>query len=300
MDNKLEIQRATEEKHSKRFIDSKIREELLEDPEFKAVLTVGEMAIQQHIDNPNHHQSVKDRLSLFSIKPSDAVLAVFIVLFKQCQPVITLANAVGIVVTRLGLNKESWGFTTASEILAALEQCGVYEIHTGSAGEQVMLEMYFGLSPQTTKYIQDTMYLPPSLIEPDKLTNAFDWDSLTSKSSMVLGQDNHCEHLALDSLNKFNNVKLTLNKSLLTQLNEPVPEFTNKEHHDEWHRFTRQSYDVYKYIIQEGNEFYLYNKYDKRGRTYSQGYHINTQGTSFKKAMIEFADKEIIQLEESL
>jgi DNA-directed RNA polymerase len=38
------------------------------------------------------------------------------------------------------------------------------------------------------------------------------------------------------------------------------------------------------------------HKYDKRGRTYSQGYHIQPQGSDWNKAVIEFADKEIVAI----
>ena len=43
-----------------------------------------------------------------------------------------------------------------------------------------------------------------------------------------------------------------------------------------------------------GNKFYFTHKVDKRGRLYCQGYHINYQSASYKKAMIELANKEII------
>jgi len=36
----------------------------------------------------------------------------------------------------------------------------------------------------------------------------------------------------------------------------------------------------------------LTHKYDKRGRCYSQGYHVNPQGNDWNKAVIEFAEKE--------
>jgi DNA-directed RNA polymerase len=42
------------------------------------------------------------------------------------------------------------------------------------------------------------------------------------------------------------------------------------------------------------DRFYLTNKYDKRGRTYSQGYHVNPQGADWNKGVIELADKELI------
>jgi DNA-directed RNA polymerase len=41
-----------------------------------------------------------------------------------------------------------------------------------------------------------------------------------------------------------------------------------------------------------GNRFWLTHKYDKRGRTYCQGYHVSYQGNDYNKACIEFADGE--------
>jgi len=37
------------------------------------------------------------------------------------------------------------------------------------------------------------------------------------------------------------------------------------------------------------------HRYDKRGRVYCMGYHVNYQGTPWNKAVIELADKEMIQ-----
>jgi DNA-directed RNA polymerase len=47
-------------------------------------------------------------------------------------------------------------------------------------------------------------------------------------------------------------------------------------------------------MVQCGNHFYLTHKVDKRGRIYACGYHINTQGTAFKKAQLELVNEEIV------
>ncbi len=46
-------------------------------------------------------------------------------------------------------------------------------------------------------------------------------------------------------------------------------------------------------VVQEGNEFYLTHRYDKRGRTYAQGHFINPQGTEYNKAVLEFSNEEV-------
>jgi hypothetical protein len=59
--------------------------------------------------------------------------------------------------------------------------------------------------------------------------------------------------------------------------------------------FAEQSQAVYDLIIDAGNEFYLNQKVDKRGRVYAQGYHVSTAGSSYKKASIELAHEEFVE-----
>ena len=58
-------------------------------------------------------------------------------------------------------------------------------------------------------------------------------------------------------------------------------------------KYDRTAKDVIGLLQQEGSEFYLTHKYDKRGRTYCQGYHVTYQGAPWNKAVIEFADQEV-------
>ena len=46
-------------------------------------------------------------------------------------------------------------------------------------------------------------------------------------------------------------------------------------------------------LTEESDTFYLPHKYDKRGRTYCQGYHVSYQGAAWNKAVIEFANEEV-------
>ena len=60
----------------------------------------------------------------------------------------------------------------------------------------------------------------------------------------------------------------------------------------------RESMKVFAMLINEGNRFYLTHKYDKRGRTYCQGYHVSYQGNTYRKAILQLADKELVPVEE--
>ena len=65
----------------------------------------------------------------------------------------------------------------------------------------------------------------------------------------------------------------------------------SKEYFEE--HFKEQSAFFFKLMKHHGNSLYITNKVDKRGRIYSQGFHINPQGDSYHKAMINLKHREI-------
>ena len=75
----------------------------------------------------------------------------------------------------------------------------------------------------------------------------------------------------------------------------PNFEIVTPEQREQWEAFKYASHRVWMLMYNQGNRFYLTNKVDKRGRLYSVGYHINTQGNQFQKAMVELADEEIVE-----
>jgi DNA-directed RNA polymerase len=89
-----------------------------------------------------------------------------------------------------------------------------------------------------------------------------------------------------------------LNLKFLSKVNDapsvPIADMT-PEQHAQWDTFNRKSYTFYDLMHQLGNQFYLTHKVDKRGRIYASAYYINTQGTSFKKAMLDLATTEVVQ-----
>jgi DNA-directed RNA polymerase len=93
-----------------------------------------------------------------------------------------------------------------------------------------------------------------------------------------------------------NRVALKLNIDFISKVEEePTFELDSQDKIDQWKRFKKQSFGFYTLMADQGNQFYLNHKVDKRGRAYAYGYHITTQGTAFKKAMLEFANEEIVE-----
>ena len=76
---------------------------------------------------------------------------------------------------------------------------------------------------------------------------------------------------------------------------EPTHALDTIEKTQQWGVFKSQSTGIYQMLHDQGNEFYLANKVDKRGRMYAHGYHVTTQGSPFKKAMVELAHKERVE-----
>lgn len=144
----------------------------------------------------------------------------------------------------------------------------------------------------------------PMVIEPRKITNNRETGYLENYGSVILKNNHHDDDICLDHLNRVNKIKFVINddtanmiKNSWRNLDKPKTGESIQEWKDRIHQFNRYDFysrDVIKLILKEGNTFWLTHKYDKRGRTYCQGYHINYQGTAWNKAVVEFADKEVI------
>ena len=145
----------------------------------------------------------------------------------------------------------------------------------------------------------------PMIVEPRELKTNNDTGYFTSRNSVILKNNHHDKDVCLDHLNHMNRVKLTLNNEVASfienswrNLDKPKPGEDRKDFDKRkkaFEKYDRTARDVMAHLEIAGGEFYLTHKYDKRGRVYCQGYHINYQGNTWNKAVIEFANKEIVQ-----
>lgn len=111
------------------------------------------------------------------------------------------------------------------------------------------------------------------------------------------------EDVCLDHINRCNSVALTINMEVVAseQGNMIVPKRKPGEDFEEFRKRRKQaetfytnSLEVMKSMVSLGNLFWLTHKYDRRGRTYAVGYHINSQGTDYNKAVLELDHKEYL------
>ena len=165
--------------------------------------------------------------------------------------------------------------------------------------------------------LANVMYALPMVVEPvkvrDHVNNRGSGYLLTPHDSLILNGKWYEGSICREYLDTVNSVKLSLNQDVISLfqhkldkesiinnviLNNAVngtntnPDYAIKQAEDNWNLLLKQTEISTKLL--EGKIFYLTHKYDTRGRCYAQGYHINTQGDSYCKAMIELANKEEI------
>lgn len=242
----------------------------------------------------------------------DIIMDVLAVVLPLEKPML-FTSVVGQLVGTLGYTSKLEGTKTIAEILAVLCETDLFDIGRNNSGS-LTIKSCFVMDEKLKAFIAQTQYLPPMICAPRIVKKNWDSGYLTRKESLILKDNHHDQNICLDSINKFNQVELSLDLNLLKTYNEPPTDFDTKEKREEWQalhpgecwqtelqeriaawdRMVRDSYRVYLDLAKQGNKFWLTHKVDKRGRTYAQGYHVSTQGSAFKKAIVNLNKKELI------
>ena len=204
--------------------------------------------------------------------------------------------------TLVGLTRQY--FKTAQE---AADQIGKL-ISLGLVGWDDNLRILitqFTIPADLQAEIDKFQYPLPMVVEPRKLKTNSDTGYLVSGShgSVILKNNHHDDDVCLDHLNRLNQIKLQINEQTAVMVNnkwknldKPKDGETREEFQKRvraFEKYNKHAIEVMALVVQEGNEFYLTHRYDKRGRTYAQGHFINPQGTEYNKAVIEFVNQEV-------
>ena len=291
----IELQRQIEERYNRKLIDEKVREWIANDANVQEGVDEGVLLLQAFL-NKEYYQAKDARIMpLKSMNLREIVTEVFIgVAFIRGEELFTSVNAQ--LAGRLGFDDKPAAIATMAEILAVLCETNVFEIFKTHKMGSLYLHHNYDLPEELVEFIANCEYLPPMVSAPLELTGNYSSGYFTHSDSLVLGSGNHHSgDLCLDVLNKINSVACSLDLDFLSQVEEEPknkPEDINQL--TNWNNFKAQSHEMYKLMERCGNKFYFTHKVDKRGRLYCQGYQINYQGAAYKKAMIELANKEII------
>ena len=185
---------------------------------------------------------------------------------------------------------------TIGEFLSFASDIDLCDIQLPSISEtgSITISSNYKLSYDAMRYIERTSYMPPLVYKPKYLKNNFSSPYLSPriKQSVFVGKCAHREKVSLDVLNILNRTALCLDEEVLTGLIRE--EDLGTEEDLNYSNMVRESREVYKELFDAGNKFYFSHAFDSRGRTYCRGYHVNYQGSPFKRASISLVNKEVI------
>ena len=305
MNKLVDIQTATEIRLSKEGIRSRLENDISHDRELQEAMLNTSMAVtrwaEEHevdVDSTIVHEATLIVLKLVSRREVIGAIAGQIAHMIEGYDT---RDAIEIACRLLVVMCDSDLFDLEEESYDDEDpETGAYISH-----EVVYISNPWELSKTTEQVIEDAMYLPPMLVRPQRLTHNKQPFTLTGENkSLILGKRNHHNgDICLDSLNIASSVALSLNvdmlkgikESLLVPLKLQMKLKEDPKRKEQYDRFMRDSAKVYSYLINNGNRFYLGYKPDKRGRKYSQGYHANVQGDTFRKCIVDLHNKEVVE-----
>ncbi len=163
----------------------------------------------------------------------------------------------------------------------------------------------YDVSEDVQDMLEKYQYPLPMVTAPRKVTKNFHTGYETILGSAVLNGSEYFEDkdICLDHLNRANSVALSLDIDVITSPEGKYlrPTRNNGEDFVEFRKRQKQAdtfytstLDVMETLIGLSDELYMTHKYDRRGRCYSSGYHVNPQGTDYNKAVLQLANKEVI------
>ncbi len=166
--------------------------------------------------------------------------------------------------------------------------------------------MAYDIEPATREMLDMFQYPLPMVEEPDYVNHNRQTGYQTIRGSLILRDNHHNEDICLDHVNRSNAIPLSLNANVVAFIQNKWKGLDRKKMTETqedylkrvkaFNKYDSTSRDILAALLAFGNRFWLTHKYDKRGRSYCQGYHVNYQGTDWNKAVIEFAETETLNL----
>jgi hypothetical protein len=211
-------------------------------------------------------------------------------LHKRCD----VSTMVGLLRRHLGDSQETADMIRKCVVLDLVD----YDI------DKLQLVVKHEVTADVRAELERFQYPLPMVVPPRKLRGNKDTGYLTGERSVVL-RDNHTnQDLCLDHLNRANSVAFEINEDVALMVKNQWKGLDKQKSDETWDdfqrrkkafaKFDRTAKDVMNKLTQLSTRHYLTHRYDFRGRTYCQGYHVNYQGNDWNKAIIQLADKEVV------
>lgn len=249
--------------------------------------------IEEYRNQVYSYESKNLRISKLQLSSEDLAKAVMIAIVPLDRDLVPIQSVVASLLGSLKYEDTIDGVKTAAELLAVCSG-ELYVFGRDSLG-RLLVQPQYSVSDEVKKFIKDTKYLPPMICRPLEWNNLYDGGWLTKRKSNILKRINqHNENLTYDVVNYLQDIAWELNTDLLEFADESKKPLDTKEKMNNFSKWLEDSEEVYSDLLDQDNEFYFVWKRDSRGRMYSQGYHVNPQGKSYSKAIINFKTKTYI------
>jgi hypothetical protein len=291
-----DMQRANEYRFARHHIDKYMRDYVLSDEDVIPLLDKGVELLTEWVAQTFSYESKNIRISGLRGMDLRELVIDIVVASAYCQHEELFTSFTARMAGTLGWDDKKSSITTIAEITAVLCDTDLFDLTQANRFGSWNIISNITLSLQLSEYIANCAYLPPLVHKPKKLRHNRDTPYLTiGQDSVILNKGHHGDDVCLDVLDSKNSVALSLDLEFLSKIEEmPNSELDTPEKQTMWLNQKRQSHEFYLLMAGQGNKFYLHHKYDKRGRIYANGYHISTQGAPYKKAMLEFAHKQVV------
>ena len=303
------LQEKIEKTFSKKFITAAAVDDLLTCESIVNKLNRGIEYVNTWL---NKDHDIDRELRLLAVRELDIkelVMQVVACISLECQKPMKLVSVASLCARHLNMSDKVEAIHTMAEIIAVLGETDLFDNKKTREGWIVISRV--GLDAEVTQYADNALYLPPLIIKPRKVRHNRDSGYITQRGeSLILGfyENHHDDNICLDVLNILNSNEYELDTDFIdnNDMEWSEPEFEVGKHtHYEEEQITAMSKDYFENYFKEqskffvklmkhhGNSLYITNKVDKRGRVYSQGFHINPQGDSYHKAMLNLKHREI-------
>ncbi len=201
---------------------------------------------------------------------------------------------------------ESQPYQTCADAIVAAASYDVVTLAErtlpGSVNSVLEIILLHEVSPETQARIEQFQY-PLPMVEPPLIATCNRHTGYhTIKGSLILKNNHHEDDICLDHINRMNAIPLAVNSDVVAfvqnswkNLEKQKPGETYVEFQQRrkaFQKYDRVSRDVLAAMMIQPDGFWLTHRYDKRGRTYSQGYHCNYQGNDWNKSVVMLQQKE--------
>lgn len=208
----------------------------------------------------------------------------------------TLPTLVGI------LRHHYEGMAAASQLTTnMLYKCAEADLMNWNPHTQQFV-VIFTLDQRVQDELDRFQYPLPMVVQPKEVRHNSDSAYVMGTGSLILKKNHHEDDICLDHLNRVNKIRFALDhdtarmvKNQWRNLDKPKEgeskaEFQKRQ--KAFEKYDRTAKDVIALLGSHSSDLYLTHKYDKRGRVYCQGYHVNYQGAPWNKAVLQLAEKE--------